>query len=85
MLVLMHAPTIEIVGISTVFGNAPLPVVDRTTRDLVGRIAGSSSRLVHSGSSTALVAEGTTSIKPAHAALERALEHGPLTIVSLGR
>ncbi|HZX84216.1 MAG TPA: nucleoside hydrolase [Reyranella sp.] len=84
MLVLMHSPDVEIVGISTVFGNAPLPVVDRTTRDLVGRIAGRSSVLVHSGSSTALAAEGTTSIEPAHAALERALEHGPLTIVSLG-
>src|SRR5215211_1758251 len=84
MLVLMSSPDVEIVGISTVFGNAPLPVVDRTTRDLVGRIAGSSSMLVHSGSSTALEAEGTTSIEPAHAALERALEHGPLTIVSLG-
>jgi purine nucleosidase len=84
MLVLMHSPDVEIVGISTVFGNAPLSVVGRTTRDLVGRIAGSSSMPVHSGSSTALEAEGTTSIEPAHAALERALEHGPLTIVSLG-
>jgi purine nucleosidase len=84
MLVLMHSPGVEIVGISTVFGNAPLSVVGRTTRDLVGRIAGSSSMPVHSGSSTALEAEGTTSIEPAHAALERALEQGPLTIVSLG-
>jgi inosine-uridine nucleoside N-ribohydrolase len=83
MLVLMNAPDVEIVGISTVFGNAPLSVVDRTTRDLVGR-AGSSDILVHSGSSTALAAEGTTSIEPAHAALERALERGPLTIVALG-
>jgi inosine-uridine nucleoside N-ribohydrolase len=31
-----------------------------------------------------LEAERTTSIEPAHAALERALERGPLTIVSLG-
>ena len=84
ILTLMYSPGIEIVGISTVFGNAPLSVVGRTTRDLVGRIAGSSSMPVHSGSSTALEAEGTTSIEPAHAALERALEHGPLTIVSLG-
>ena len=84
MLVLMNSPDVEIVGISTVFGNAPLSVVDRTTRDLVGRVAGSSNILVHSGSSTALEAERTTSIEPAHAALERALERGPLTIVSLG-
>jgi inosine-uridine nucleoside N-ribohydrolase len=84
MLVLMNSPDVEIVGISTVFGNAPLSVVDRATRDLVGRVVGSSVILVHSGSSTALEAEGTTSIEPAHAALEGALERGPLTIVALG-
>jgi purine nucleosidase len=84
MLVLMNSPDVEIVGISTVFGNAPLSVVDRTTRDLVGRVVGGSNILVHSGSSTALEAERTTSIEPAHAALERALERGSLTIVCLG-
>lgn len=84
MLVLMSSPDVEIVGISTVFGNAPLSVVDRTTRDLVGRVAGRSDILVHSGSSTALEVERMTSIEPAHAALERALERGPLTIVGLG-
>lgn len=84
MLVLLHSPDVEIVGISTVFGNAPLSVVDRTTRDLVGRVSGSPEILVHSGSATALEAERATPIEPAHAALERALERGPLTIVSLG-
>ena len=84
MLVLMFSPDVEIVGISTVFGNAPLSVVDRTTRDLVGRVAASPEILIHSGSSTALEAERATSLEPAHAALERALEGGPLTIVSLG-
>jgi inosine-uridine nucleoside N-ribohydrolase len=84
ILVLMNSPEVEIVGISTVFGNAPLSVVDRTTRDLVGRVVGSSSILVYSGSSTALEAERTTTIEPGHAALERALEGGPLTIVCLG-
>jgi inosine-uridine nucleoside N-ribohydrolase len=49
MLVLMHSPGVEIVGVSTVFGNAPLSVVDRTTRDLVERVAGSSDILVYSG------------------------------------
>jgi purine nucleosidase len=83
MLVLMNSPDVEIVGISTVFGNAPLSVVDRTTRDLVG-VVGRSDIPVHSGSSTALGGERMSSIEPAHAALERALERGPLTIVSLG-
>jgi purine nucleosidase len=82
--VLMNSPDVEIVGISTVFGNAPLSVVYRTTRDLVERVIGNSNILVHSGSSTALDTELTTSIEPAHAALERALEGGPLTIVCLG-
>jgi purine nucleosidase len=84
MLVLMNSPDVEIVGISTVFGNAPLSVVDRTTRDLVERVIGNSDNLVHSGSSTALEGERTPSMEPAHAALERALERGPLTIVNLG-
>jgi inosine-uridine nucleoside N-ribohydrolase len=84
MLALMKSPDIEIVGISTVFGNAPLSVVDQTTRDLVDRVVGGSDTLVHRGSSTALEDERTPSIEPAHAALERALERGPLTVVSLG-
>jgi inosine-uridine nucleoside N-ribohydrolase/protein-S-isoprenylcysteine O-methyltransferase Ste14 len=84
ILALIHSPDVEIVGISTVFGNAPLSVVDRTTRDLVGRVAGRQDILVHSGSATALAAGRTISIEPAHAALEHALERGPLTIVGLG-
>src|SRR5215207_2732373 len=52
MLVLMHSPNVEVVGISTVFGNAPLSVVDRTTRDLVERVSASSNMLVYSGSSS---------------------------------
>ncbi len=80
LLVLLAAPGIEIVGISTVFGNAPLAVVDRTTRQLIGRIAGRSDIPVHQGSAGA----PASSIEPAHAALERALEGGPLTIVGLG-
>jgi inosine-uridine nucleoside N-ribohydrolase len=84
MLVLMNSPDVEIAGISTVFGNAPLSVVNRTTRDLVGRVAKGSNIFVHSGSSAALGAERTPYIEPAHAALERALERGTLTIVSLG-
>lgn len=83
MLILLRSPEVEVVGVSTVFGNAPLPVVDQTTRELVRQMGGST-RLVYIGSSTALQAERTTPTEPAHAALERALERGPLTIVSLG-
>lgn len=84
ILALLSSPDVEIVGISTVFGNAPLSVVDRTTRDLVGRVAGRPDILVHGGSATALESGRTASVEPAHAALERALERGPLTIVGLG-
>src|SRR6187551_211196 len=38
LLVLTQAPGLEIVGVSTVFGNAPLDVTDRTTRDLMAAI-----------------------------------------------
>ncbi|MEZ5936068.1 MAG: nucleoside hydrolase [Alphaproteobacteria bacterium] len=84
MLILMNSPDVEIVGISTVFGNAPLSVVDRTTRDLVELVAGRLDIPVHTGSATALDAERTMPVEPAHAALENALERGLLTIVSLG-
>jgi inosine-uridine nucleoside N-ribohydrolase len=84
MLVLMNSPDIEIVGISTVFGNAPLPVVNRTTHDLAGGVEGKLTALVHAGSSAPLESERAARVEPAHAALERALEVGPLTIVSLG-
>jgi purine nucleosidase len=84
ILVLMNSPDVEVVGISTVFGNAPVSVVDRTARDLVGRVVARSNIPVHSGSSTALEAERPGPIEPAHAALERALEDGPLTIICLG-
>lgn len=84
MLVLMNSSEVEIVGISTVFGNAPLSTVDPTTRDWVGRVGRIPDMVVHSGSSSALENERTPPIEPAHAALEHALERGPLTIVSLG-
>ena len=38
LLVPDQAPGLEIVGVSTVFGNAPLDVTDRTTRDLMAAI-----------------------------------------------
>lgn len=36
---LMTRPDIEIVGVSTVFGNAPLKETDRVTREIVGNRA----------------------------------------------
>jgi inosine-uridine nucleoside N-ribohydrolase len=59
----------RIVGISTVSGNAPLAVVERTTRELAGRL--SPTLRVHSGAE-------------ARQAITAALEQGPLTVVALG-
>jgi inosine-uridine nucleoside N-ribohydrolase len=67
---LAHARDFGIVGISVVAGNAPLDVVERTTRELAGRLAGEVGRTlpVHTG----------------HQELAAALEENPLTVVALG-
>jgi purine nucleosidase len=67
---LAGARDLGIAGISTVAGNAPLEMVERTTRDLAARLSEDFGRplAVHSG----------------HRALEAALEKAPLTIVALG-
>ena len=85
MLVLMNSRDLEIVGISTVFGSAPLSVVDRTTRDLVGRVVGNSNILVYSGSSIALEAGRTTSIEPAQRHSNARLRAVPLPLSVSGR
>lgn len=59
----------RIAGISMVTGNAPLAVVERTTRELAARL--SATLRVYSGSD-------------AQQAMIAALEHGPLTVVALG-
>ena len=59
----------RIAGISMVAGNAPLAVVERTTRELAARL--STTLQVYSGSD-------------AQQAMTTALEQGPLTVVALG-
>lgn len=84
---LARTPGIRIAGISTVFGNAPLDVVDRTTRELVARLFADIGRApppVVSGASAPLPQHGPAPGAPAHAALQAALEEGPLTLVALG-
>lgn len=77
---------LDVVGISSVFGNAPREVVDETTNELSDRLAAQLGRKfsVYTGSSTALESQPLTTRLPAHAALIAALEAGPLTIVALG-
>lgn len=67
---LARARDFEVVGISTVAGNAPLEVVERTTRELAGRLATELGR--------------TLAVHTGHEGLAAALEQGPLTVVALG-
>ena len=70
ILLLARTPGIELVGISTVHGNAPLEVTDRTARELADRLRAEGLDVpVHRGSGDALA---------------RALAAGPLTVLSLG-
>lgn len=78
LLYLLGRPDLEIVGISTVFGNAPLKETDRVTRSLVAAI--NPDVPVFAGAARA----GDTAPSAASRALEAALESGPLTILALG-
>ena len=60
----------RIAGISTVGGNAPPKVVERTTRELAKRLSAELGR--------------TLSVHAGHQGLAAALEQGPLTVVALG-
>jgi inosine-uridine nucleoside N-ribohydrolase len=87
VLLLAQARRADVVGISTVFGNAPLAVTDSTTRALAAvlRANGIEAPPVHRGASAALDetparADGTA----ARDALRGALADGPLVVVALG-
>jgi inosine-uridine nucleoside N-ribohydrolase len=60
----------RIAGISTVAGNAPLEVVERTTRELAARLSAELGR--------------TLRVDTGNQGLTAALEEGPLTVVALG-
>jgi inosine-uridine nucleoside N-ribohydrolase len=86
ILLLALTPDVEIAGISTVFGNAPLDVTDSLTRALAAVLEATGHEVppVHRGAAGPLRRDGFTSPAPAHRALRRALEEGPLTLVALG-
>lgn len=86
ILLLAQADSIEIVGISTVFGNAPLSVTEPTTRALMAELeaSGFAPAHVYRGAPDAMVADTRSPEAAAQEALRDALEEGPLTIVALG-
>lgn len=89
MLLLAQQDTVEIVGVSTVFGNAPLRETDRTTRDLIDLLEKGRphSIPVYRGAPEPLKQEesiATVTPQEAHEALRQALEKEPLAIVALG-
>jgi len=86
ILLLAQADGVEIVGVSTVFGNATLSVTDRTTRALMAELeaSGLASAPVYRGSSHPTNDGARSGASPAHEMLRAALEKGPLTIVALG-
>lgn len=83
---LAGSPERRIVGVSTVHGNAPLAVTDRTVRQLVAAVAwpGGAAPAVVRGAAGALEPATQGLQAPATAALRRALAEGPLTLLALG-
>lgn len=84
ILALSADSTIEVVGVSTVFGNADLDRTTAVTRWLVGEITWRGAvPPVHAGSADPLD-EGGEAPRAAHRELRDALAAGPLTVVALG-
>jgi inosine-uridine nucleoside N-ribohydrolase len=83
---LAYASDVQIVGISSVFGNAPAEVVERTTHELAAKLSADIGRTlrVYSGSSVPLESQASEGRLPANHALVAALESEPLTILALG-
>jgi purine nucleosidase len=77
---------IDIVGVSTVFGNASLEVTDGTARELVDVLTrqGMAQLAVHAGASEPRGRKLTTPATEAERALIDALSARPLTILALG-
>jgi purine nucleosidase len=76
-----------LVGVSTVFGNAPRETVDEVTRGLLAELAaeGATSPPLHEGADRALpTGRVVQAPSAARDALIAALEAGPLTVLALG-
>jgi purine nucleosidase len=85
LVALLKARGADVVGISTVFGNAPLEVTDATTRALTSQLAAEGFEVpsVHRGRDAATTADGVDPT-PAERALEKAFSDAPMVIIALG-
>ncbi len=86
LLALLKTRRLHVVGVSTIFGNAPIEVTDRTTRDLTDQLAaeGFSIPPVYRGRDTSRVVGDTAIPTPAENAIRDALAEAPMVIVALG-
>ena len=86
LLALLEDARINVVGVSTVFGNAPAQTTQHVTVELVGRINAHRSQPVQvfAGAAGALHDTAAPTEVPAHRAIASALAEGPLTFVALG-
>jgi inosine-uridine nucleoside N-ribohydrolase len=88
LLALLRSPARRIAGVSTTFGNAPLPVTDRVARELVAAIADQArtpAAAVHRGcgaAGTRCLDDGGS--QAAHTALTAALRQERLVVLALG-
>lgn len=84
LLLLSRSAELKIGGISTVFGNAPVEISDRTVRELKARLLeqGVDIGPVHRGRGRRQALSVNTA--PALTALRSALQQGPLTLIALG-
>jgi len=85
LLLLLTDPTLEVAGVSTVFGNAPLEVTDSVTRALEAALARAGiARPPVFRAAAAPRRRSSAAQAAAYAALRDALAADPLTIVALG-
>ena len=86
LLALLKARGLRVVGVSTIFGNAPIEVTDRTTRDLIDQLAaeGFSIPPVYRGRDTSRTVADAVVPTLAENAIREALAEAPMVIVALG-
>jgi purine nucleosidase len=95
LLALLEDSQLNVVGVSTVFGNAPGPTTQAVTRELVAQLntqrpvpvrvfEGSSEAWREGTAVTGSAALPALPVLPAHRAIASALADGPMTFIALG-